>query len=79
MARTLSLFTFKIRSGKRVLPQRSDWREGALFGAWFGAQAGRAGEKKRGAAPEKNPSPDRPAFKPVYLNFSDQNDNLAAN
>jgi hypothetical protein len=79
MARTLSLFTYRIQFWGSVLPQKHEWREGALFGAEFGAQARRAGEKKRGAAPEKNPSPGRPAVKPVYMNLSNQNDNLAAN
>jgi hypothetical protein len=36
-------------------------------------------KNKRGTAPKKNPSPGCPAIKSVYLTFSDQNDNLAAN
>src|SRR5215813_2430383 len=47
--------------------------------AYGSARKPAAAEKKARGSPEKNPSPGCPAIKPAYMNFSDQNDNLAAN
>src|SRR5262245_65383251 len=64
MARTLSLFTFKFRSGRRVLPQRREWREGALFSA----QDGRAGKQAQGGAGKESfPAPSRDQIGPSEL------------